>query len=264
MAEKKCCCCKEPMGAIPFLRIIDKLDSLFAKNDLAEAKRLLEYWEGEARALGDTRGLCEILSEQVGFYRSSGEKEKGLKAAQEAISILDEDDNSDSVANATIYLNCATTMKAFGEVEKALPYYEKAKDVYERMLPEDDFRRAGFYNNYATAMSELSRYDEAKACYERAIEVLGKSGGYCEIAITYVNLAQLEYDRAQASGEICDDEVDRLVELAYESLNDEQIARDVDYAHTCEKCAAAFAFFGYFMYKQELESRAKSIYASHS
>ena len=260
--EKKCCCCKEPTGAIPFLRIIDKLDSLFAKNDLAEAKRLLEYWEGEARALGDMRGLCEILSEQVGFYRSSGDKEKGLKAAQEAIDILDGED-SDSVANATIYLNCATTMKAFGEVDKAMPYYGKAKDVYERMLPEDDFRLAGFYNNYATALSELTRYDEAKACYEKAIEVLKKSGGYCEIAITYVNLAQLEFDKAHASGVICDDEIDKYVELAYESLNDKQIGRDVDYAHTCEKCAAAFAFFGYFMYKQELEERAKQIYDSN-
>ena len=261
--EKKCCCCKEPTGSIPILRIIDKLDSLFAKNDLAEAKRLLEYWDGEARALGDSRGLCEILSEQVGFYRSSGEKEKGLKAAEEAISILDEDDNPDSVANATIYLNCATTMKAFGEVEKAMPYYGKAKDVYERMLPDDDFRLAGFYNNYATALSELTRYDEAKTCYEKAIEVLKKSGGYCEIAITYVNLAQLEYDKAQTSGEECDDEIDELLGLAYDSLDDESIERDTDYAHTCEKCATVFGFFGYFIQKQELEERAKKIYDSN-
>lgn len=263
--EKKCCCCKEPTGSIPILRIIDKLDSLFAKNDLAEAKRLLEYWEGEARALGDMRGLVEILSEQVGFYRSSGEKEKGLKAAEEAISILDEDDNSDSVANATIYLNCATTMKAFDEVKEAMPYYEKAKDIYERMLPEDDFRLAGFYNNYATALRDLdeSREDEAKACYDKAIAILKKLGGFSEIAVTYVNMALQVFGKAQESGEDCDDEIDELLGLAYDSLDDESIERDTDYAHTCEKCATVFGFFGYFIQKQELEERAKKIYDSN-
>lgn len=266
------------------MRIIDKLDALFAKNDMAEAGRLLEYWEGEARALNDRRGLSEILSEEIGYYRSMGNAEKGLRAVDDALNLLNCIDVGDSIANATIYLNCATTMKAFGKVNEALPYYDRAREVYERLLPKDDYRLAGFYNNYATAMGELKRYAEARENYGKAIDLLKSKGGFCELAVSYVNLAQLVYDEAQISGaecgdelynsgaecsdelynngEECDEEVEKLLDLAYECLDDKSIERNGNYANTCRKCATAFEFFGYFIQKQELEQRAQAIYDS--
>ena len=245
------------------MRIIDKLDALFAKNDMEEAGRLLEYWESEARALNDRRGLSEILSEEIGYYRSMGNAEKGLRAVDDALNLLNCMDVGDSVANATIYLNCATTMKAFGKVNEALPYYDKAREVYERLLPSDDYRLAGFYNNYATAMGELKRYDEARENYGKAIDLLKNKGGFCELAVSYVNLAQLVYDEARDKGEECDDEVEKLLDLAYECLDDKSIERNGNYANTCRKCATAFEFFGYFIQKQELEQRAQAIYKSN-
>ncbi|MCM1306054.1 MAG: tetratricopeptide repeat protein [Bacteroides sp.] len=261
--QERCCCSKEATGTIPIMRIIDKLDSLLAKNDVEEAGRLLEYWEGEARALNDRRGLCEILSEEIGYYRSTGNSQKGLRAVDDALNLLNCIDVGDSVANATIYLNCATTMKAFGKVSEALPYYERARETYERLLPSDDFRLAGFYNNYATAMGELKRFDEARENYRKAIEILKKKGGFCELAISYVNLAQLAYDEAQERGTEYDDEAESLLDLAYKCLDDEGIERNGSYANTCRKCATAFEFFGYFMQKQELEARAQEIYKSN-
>jgi len=242
------------------MRIIDKLDALFAKNDTAEAERVLEYWEGEARALGDKRGLCEILSEEIGFYRTSGDSVKGLRAVDEALTILDCTDVGDSVANATIYLNCATTMKAFGKVNESLPYYAKAREVYERLLPSDDFRLAGFYNNYATAMCELGRFAEGRENYNKAINLLKAKGGFGELAVSYVNLAQLVYDEAQINGNDCDDEIEELLDKAYDCLNDDKLERDGHYANVCRKCAPAFGFFGYFMQKRELEERAQAIF----
>jgi exodeoxyribonuclease-3 len=55
-----------------------KLDELFATNDLCAVGRLLEYWEREARNLGDKRGLIEILNEEIGYFRRTAEKEKAL------------------------------------------------------------------------------------------------------------------------------------------------------------------------------------------
>ncbi len=260
--QERCCCSKESTGSIPIMRIIDKLDALYAKNDMAEAGRVLEYWEKEARALNDRRGLSEILSEEIGYYRSTGDKQKGLRAVDDALNLLNCTDIGDSVANATIYLNCATTMKAFGKTAEALPYYEKARDVYERLLPEDDFRLAGYYNNYATAMGELKRFGEARENYEKAISLLKNKGVFGELAVTYVNLAQLAYDEAQQSGGECDDEVDKLLELAYACLDEKGLERNGSYANICRKCATAFEFFGYFMQKSELEARAKEIYGS--
>lgn len=77
--QEKCSCSKEPIGTIPIMRVIDKIDEMFEKDDLQGAKRVLEYWEQEAKALGDTKGLLEILSEQIGLYRKLGEKKRDLK-----------------------------------------------------------------------------------------------------------------------------------------------------------------------------------------
>ena len=78
--QEKCSCSKEPSGTIPIMRIIEKIDDMFEKDDLQGAKRVLEYWEKEAKALNDAKGLLEVLSEQIGLYRKLGEKDKGLAA----------------------------------------------------------------------------------------------------------------------------------------------------------------------------------------
>ena len=107
-------------------------------------------------------------------------------------------------------------MKAFGKAEEAMPYYAKAKEIYERLLPSDDFRLAGLYNNYATALKDLERYDEARENYLKAIRLLeAKDDVYGEIAVSYVNLAHLEYDAAFKDGRDADDKVDECLERAY-------------------------------------------------
>lgn len=250
------------MGTIPIGRIIDKLDILFSHNQMDEVGEVLRYWEKEARTLNDDKGLLEILSEEIGYYRKVGDKTRGLGAVDEALFMLDLNDNTNSVNNATIYLNCATTMKAFGKAEEALKYYEKAKETYERLLPADDFRLAGLYNNYATALKDLERYDEARENYVKAIKLLeAKEDVYGEIAVSYVNLAHLEYDAAYARGEGADEKVDECLDKAYKCLDDPNIKRDGNYAYICEKCASAYEFFGYFMQKAELEKRANEVYS---
>ncbi len=259
--DEKCCCTKEPIGTIPIGRIIDKLDILFAHNEMDEVGEVLRYWEKEARALNDDKGLLEILSEEIGYFRKVGDKVRGLSAVDEALFMLQCNENTSSVNNATIYLNCATTMKAFGKAEEAITYYEKARETYERLLPADDFRLAGLYNNYATALKDLEKYDEAREYFVKAIKLLeAKEDVYGEIAVSYVNLAHLEYDAAYSKGEDADERVDECLDKAWKCLDDKNIKRDGNYAYICEKCAPAYEFFGYFMQKAELEKRANDIY----
>jgi len=260
MENEKCCCSKEPQGSIPINRIIDKLDSLFDRNEMDEAGRVLSYWEGEARALNDRRGLLEILSEEIGYFRKVGNAEKGLAAVNEALSLLNCVDACSSVAYATIYLNCATTMKAFGKAEEALPYYDKAKEIYERLLSADDYRLAGLYNNYATALCDLKRFAEGRENYGKAIALLKAKGGTPELAVSYVNLAELAYREAQETGGDYEDETDELMTLAFECLDSDDMTRDGNYAFVCSKCAPSFGFFGFFIQKAELEKRARDIY----
>lgn len=261
--QEKCSCSKEPSGTIPIMRIIEKIDDMFEKDDLQGAKRVLEYWEKEAKALNDAKGLLEVLSEQIGLYRKLGEKDKGLAAVSEALALLQCSGTCSSVGDATIYLNCATTMKAFGKADEAMQYYEIAKEQYEKSLPKDDYRLAGLYNNYATALCDLQRFEEGRKMYDKAIDLLRNKGGFCELAVSYVNLAHLVYDEAQFTGKDSDDEIDKLLEKAYECLNDESFEHDGNYAFVCSKCAPAFGFFGFFNEKAELEKRAKEIYENN-
>ena len=261
--DEKCCCVKEPIGTIPIGRIIDKLDILFGHNEMEKAGELLRYWEAEARALYDQKGLLEILSEEIGYYRKVNDKERGLHAVDEARTMLECMDIEGSVNNATILLNCGTTMKAFGKAEEAIPLYERAKAVYERLLPKDDYRLAGLYNNYATALKDLERYDEARENFLKAIRLLeAKEDVFGEIAVSYVNLAHLEFDAAYLKGEEADEKVDECLQKAWDCLDSKDIKRDGNYAFICEKCAPAYEFFGWFLQKAELEKRAKEIYES--
>lgn len=261
--QEKCSCSKEPSGTIPMMRIIEKIDDMFEKDDLQGAKRVLEYWEKEAKALNDAKGLLEVLSEQIGLYRKLGEKDKGLAAVGEALALLQCSGTCSSVGDATIYLNCATTMKAFGKADEAMQYYEIAKEQYEKSLPKDDYRLAGLYNNYATALCDLQRFEDGRELYGKAIDLLRNKGGFCEVAVSYVNLAHLVYDEAQSKGEECDDEIEALLDKAYKHLDDASLTHDGNYAFVCSKCAPAFGFFGYFMQKEELENRAKQIYENN-
>lgn len=268
--DQKCCCSKEPTGYVPIGRILDKVDELVAKNDREGIERVLAYWEKEARTLGDDKGLLEILSEQIGLFRRADEEQKGLSAVREALILLESEYTEESVPNATIYLNCATTLKAFHKLDEAMKYYDKARGIYERLLPEKDFRLAGFYNNYATALCELERYDDAEACYIKAIEILKADGAHPEVAVSYVNIAQLLFDSFMNKNDsgVLDEATERKIEerlnSAYEWLKQSDLTRNGNYASVCSKCAPVFGFFGYFMQKDEIESWANAIYSANS
>ena len=247
---------------MPVARVIERLDELAAKNDSAGMERVLDYWENEAKALGDDRGLLVILSEEVGHYRREGDEKKGLSACEQALALLAVEEEI-TVADATVYLNIATTMKAFGRAEEALKYYDVAREVYERELDEGDYRLAGYHNNYATALADLGRFDEARAHYMKALDILKAQGNVNEAAITYVNLAKLADDEREALGDEDDGRADEYIELAYATLMSDDAEQNGPYASVCMKVADACGYHGYFLYKNELEERAKAIYRAN-
>ncbi len=144
-------CSKHPENSIPIARILDKIDRLFRRNDLVEVGNVLDYWENEARRIHDDRALLEILNEKIGFYRRTADKEKGLASVNEAFALIEKLQIYGLESSGTVYLNGATTMKAFGKPREAIEYYEKARSIYLRTLTENDFRLAAFYNNISSA-----------------------------------------------------------------------------------------------------------------
>ncbi len=257
MTEKNCkSCSKEAVDRVPIMRVIDKLDMLLSKNDLNAADELLCCWEKEARSFGDTRGLLEILNEIIGLSRQTSNKEKGLKAVEDAFKIIDDENMCETVSAGTIYINGATTMKAFGKANEAIAYYQKAREIFEKENSVDTFRRAALLNNMASAYTEIKEFNKAEEKYLSAIKLLkstGKNNG--EIAVSYINLAHLYHDM-----DIYDERISACMDTAWEYLEPAKNNQDGNYAFICAKCAPAYGFFGYFLQKAELEKRSEEIY----
>ncbi len=255
MKETQCpSCSKEPSGKINISRFMGKLNACFQVNDLKEAEKTVEYWEAEARSMGDRCGLLSVLSEQLGLYRRIGDREKALRAADLCAELLQKE-RTQGISLGTICVNLATTLCAFGREEEGLSYYDKAAALLSGQ--EGSYEYAALLNNKASALCELCRYDEGEACLNKAIEILEKEGRHDgEIALSYISLAHLTFDR---DGEAYE-QVEKLVDLSWDYINSPRLTRDENYAFLMNKCAPSFRYFGREMEAYALEETAKEIY----
>ncbi len=246
-----------PLGRIPVNRIIENLDSLFDKNDLAGAGRLLDYWRNEARVLRDKQGELTIASEQMGYFRKTLDKERAEESVARGLELIEELGVGNTVSSATIYLNAATTMKAFGNADKAIELYEKTRSIYNEKLSPDDLLFGGFYNNFGLALTDLGRFDDAEKAYLSALDVvLSSKEGKLDGAITYVNMAHLYEDWERKTHE----DISLCLDNAYGLLSSPTIDRNGYCAFVMSKCAPSFRYFGRESIASELEKISEELY----
>ena len=243
--------------SIQVSRFIARLDSCFDRNDLRAARETLAAWEQEARALQDDRGLLSVLNEAVGFYRRTQKKGRALAAMGECLALVDKLGLQNQLSGATVYINAATTMNFFGQEKESLALYEKAARCYEQNGGTETYEYAALLNNKAAALNALKRYDEAETHWRRAVEILQKEGRHDgEIAISLVMLAHLTYDRDDTAT----DQVEKLLDEAWEYINSPRQPRDGNYAYILRKCAPSFEYFQRPEAAQALREVAKEIY----
>ena len=243
--------------SIQVSRFIARLDSCFDRNDLRAARETLAAWEQEARALQDDRGLLSVLNEAVGFYRRTQKKGRALAAMGECLALVDKLGLQNQLSGATVYINAATTMNFFGQEKESLALYEKAARCYGQNGGTETYEYAALLNNKAAALNALKRYDEAEAHWRQAVEILQKEGRHDgEIAISLVMLAHLTYDRDDTAT----DQVEKLLDEAWEYINSPRQPRDGNYAYILRKCAPSFEYFQRPEAAQALREVAKEIY----
>ena len=248
-----------PVHPIPVSRVLEKLDEHLGRNDYSAAEKHLQYWLGEAEEGRDKHGMLTISNELMGIYRKTGRKNEALDALKNSLRLVDELELNNNITAGTTYTNAATVYKAFSMPEQSLELFGKAKELYESLLDISDPRLGGLYNNLGLTLVDLERYDEAVNYYNKAIEIMSKKeSGELEVAITYLNLANLE--EARLGAEKSEAIVDKYVEKAYELLNRDYLPRNGYYAFVCEKCAPTFGYYGRFLYEKELRYRARDIY----
>ena len=100
----------EHSNRMPIKRVLKKLDEYFSRNDLAGAEKFLLFWDEEARLGGVPEELLDILNEEIGFFRRTGDTSRGMSAIQEAICIIEDGNIEKTSAIGTVYVNIATTL----------------------------------------------------------------------------------------------------------------------------------------------------------
>lgn len=220
------------------------MDDLFAHHDLKGAERLLDYWLAEALAAKDKRSEIQIRNEQLGLFRRTDNKQKGLATAQALLPLL-----GDQVWEGTILLNIATNYCHFGMPDAAEPLYARVQRAYST-LADTDIRLAGLYNNMAAKEYAQKRYAQAAELYTKALAVQqAQPERVVELGISYVNRATCLYWQNPL-----DEAVDRDMRLAFSALM-EDYTRDGYYAFVLSKVLPAFAHLGYAEYTEQLNKR---------
>ncbi len=249
------CGYKESNEKIDVRRILSKLDGYFDANDLVGAGKLLDTWRKEAERIGDLSGALTLVSEQMGYYRKTNEREKALEAVERGLYLIEKVGVCKQVSGATIMLNAATTLKAFGLAEESIAWFEKVKEIYEEKLAEDDRQFGGFWNNFALALFDVGRYAEAEEAYRRAIFIMEKTqNGKPDAAVSYINMAQLFGAMENKSG----DDILEAYRRAKELLLSEENMRDGYYYFVLSKCAPAFYDIGEEEFSLELERQVRA------
>ena len=240
-------------------KFITELDSFFAREDIKGAGEYLRRKYAETDEAGDENAKLTILNEMIGFFRQTGEEKAALDAISEALELIEKTGIAGEISGATIYLNCATTLKCIGMSAEAMQYYEKTQSVYDKKLDKNHPLVAGLYNNKALALQDLGEVEESEKCFRKAIEItLTDSANALETAVSYVNLAHLLFDENPV-----DEEVNELLDKAFAILINPRYYSFPKYAFTCRKCAPSYGFFGRFIQEKTLNERADKVYAGN-
>ncbi len=250
---------KKNSGKIPVKDVIAECDRLFNSEDLPAAGEHLRKWLDKAAELGDSEAELTILSELMGHYRMSNDPARGLEAVKRGYLLIAKLGIEGTVSAGTILINGATALQAFGFPEESLKSYIEACRCYSENLDPSDNRFAGLYNNMASAYADTGAADKAEKYYLMALDILQANLNWMDLAVTYVNLAQL-YHRNGPD----DDSIAVCLDCAMECFDSPEAVRDGYYAHTCRKCASAFTVLGRPEAAGELNFRADQFYAGNN
>lgn len=246
----------ERSDSLDTARFIAQLDRCFGKNDMRAARACIDFWEAEARRLGDDGGLLTVLSEAVGFYRRSQKKGRAIRAMEECLSLVERLGLENSLTGATVFINAATTVSFFGREEEGLRLYDRAADCYIANRRTASYEYAALLNNKAGTYYTLGRLDEAEAAWREAIAILKSCGGHDgEVAISLVMLAHAAFDRGDGEHS----KIEALLDEAWEYINAEGQPRDGNYAYVLRKCAPSYDFFQRHEEAQALRDVAREI-----
>lgn len=151
---------------------IEKLDSLFAKQQYDKVEPFMLTALEEAKEREDYGLYLSVGNEMIGYYRSVSQFQKAYQVSEDMLLLMEELQMDQSVEFATVLLNTATAYSFDENFETALQFYRRAEQIYRTLVPAEDYLFAGLYNNMSSLMEKMGRNEEALELLMKALEIL--------------------------------------------------------------------------------------------
>ena len=173
----------------------ETLNQYFDEHKIKEAGELLEKTLDEAREAGDIAFELSILSEMMGYYRSTNQKEKGLTSVADGLKIIQENGLGENPFIASMWINMGTTLCHFEHIDEAEICYKNAEKALSGQ-PQTALTMASFYNNSAAIYVKKGDFEEADAKYQFALKFLDEAEDDSQLwedvlfnrLVTYLNI----------------------------------------------------------------------------
>ncbi len=169
-----------------------KLDKMFKEGKADAVPAYFEECKLKAKAENDKEFLAVILNEEIGYFRQKSKYARGIESGKEALRILEELGQNETLPYAMTLLNQGTILRAAGKLDDAVYAYSEVFRLFEMLLPPTDRHYAEVYNNVALLYEELGRFDKAEDALMNAIRI-GEINGTTvyRAAVSYANLGQV-------------------------------------------------------------------------
>jgi tetratricopeptide (TPR) repeat protein len=232
----------------------EQLDQYFAKNEIKEAGEFLEQTLEEVRQDQDISMELSVLNEMMGYYRSTDQKEKGIRSVEEGLQLIRDNGLETHPAVATMWINMGTTLCHFERVEDAEVCYKNA-ELFFAGSDEGALNMASLYNNTAAVYVKTGRFSEAKERYEKALEYLKKIEDNLELwedimfnrLVTWLNIIVMNRVK-QAETKECNSEEEKDVAHRMEQIKElmelEGFQKTSSFPYAVKKCAHCFENLG--------------------
>ena len=256
------------------LAIGDKRGELMVRNELVGHFRKTGNQEqaflhaGEALKLVDELGFGNTISAGTTYtnaataFNAFDENKQALELFEKATALYESSPHTTAPLLGGLYNNRALTCVALGMFDEADTLYQRALAVMET-AENGALEQAITYLNMADAVVARAKAETRNAKRaDNAHEAnrLEKAGWTSEAPHSEeASSATASYDAIPVDA-ACEEEVNRLLDKAYELFDTPSVPHDGYYAFVCEKCAPTFAYYGYFLADADLRERARAIY----
>ncbi len=207
---------RNPFYFLVFFLNIFAFGSSFAQSGSQDSIR---YFQERLAVQTTPEEKAPILAKLAWFYSETGEFEKTIKAATEAIPILEKTKNYERLART--YVSLAQVFQYQNDFAKTLYYTEKALQTIR--LTNDKPHIVTALMNYAVSLSDYRRFDESLKVFDEALNTAIEIKDTTNITNIYLNLASAYYDHGDYDKIL--EPVNKGLALAYKTKVNDAILR---------------------------------------